>query len=567
MTPVFQKEISLKDVFDICVKQGVFRLFREEEDAKYKTLTICGAFRIRKNLKTNKITQQVICYNQQGDVEWKAKRETPCLIPLFYKDSYFVNDWINYSVGLIINSLLSSGCVIRGDVSLLEVDEWWGGDFYATIKSNPNKYNPNNSFIRCDNIKSIKKDSFLLSLNEEVSPPPKYSFGGNETSLKSAIRENITSRGWSFFGIKERNVAASKLSSKIWSYLEKDKCSTYFKSSFCSAIYHSNMNASFGGYLNFSRKITISNEANLGGLWPFVGLLGKRRGIPRSFSLSGKTRELYEHLSLRGVSYGDFKAMRSMKTTIISAMISIFRMRESINRPDCRVAIKIARHPQIKKYPVRVVLWLFDDVLRHQVPNELEKKIYTVCDKWLQYNQNLYRTIGFINARERWRTEINHLHHVIDWLEAVEPEIHKNQNWPSFWRLATTWTQRVNESLGTLDSNIPSDWEGTGIDWDDNVKELTSQMALREEGNTMEHCIASYQEMCASGDYLAFSISTEKGRATLGVSRLGTNSGFRLDQIRGFRNSAVPRDVEKIGRKVVERINATLNCASVLAST
>ncbi|MBW3779593.1 hypothetical protein GL272_22235 [Aeromonas veronii] len=565
MTTTFQKEISLKEVFDICVKQGVFRLFREEEDSKYKTLIICGVFRIRKNLKTNKITQQVIYYNSQGVVGWKAKRDTPCTIPLFYKGSYFVNDWIRYSIGLIINSLLSIGCVIRGGISLLDVDEFGREAFYATIKSNPHKYKNENIFLDGE-VKSIKKGSFQLSLNEEVSPPQKYSFGGHEDSLKSAIVENMASRGWAFFGIKERNVAASKLSSKIWAYLDKDKCSVYFKSSFCAAIYNSNTNATLGGYLSFSRKITISNETDLGGLWPFVGLLGQRRGIPLSFSLSGKTRELYEHVSLRGVSYGDFKAMRGVKTTIISAMISIFRMRKNINRPDCRVAIKIVRHPQIKKYPVRVVLWLFDDVLRHQVPKELEKNIYTVCDKWLQYNQTLYRTIGFINARERWRTEINHLHHVIDWLEAVKPEIHKNQNWPSFWRLATAWTQQMNESQGTLDSNIPSEWEGTGIDWEDNVQELTSQVELRAEGNTMEHCIASYQEMCASGDYLAFSIKTDLGRATLGVSRFDTNSGFRLDQIRGFRNSAVSRDVEKIGREIVERINSTLNGDYDLAS-
>lgn len=542
--------ISLKDLFDICVKVGTFRLFREEEDSKYKSLIICGVFRIRINLKTKKLTQQVFHYKMQGDGEWKTKLKSPCSIELFHKKAFFVNDFVNFSIMTTINSLLSAGYSIHGNMSLLDVDEFGRDVFYATIKSNPNK-----SRVFNGEVKSIVKNPFSLHLNKEEGVSHKYTLGWHGSSLKDSIVDSVSSRGWTFFGVKERNEAARKLSYKIWEFLDKEKCSQYFKSCFSAAIFNSNQQSTFEGYLYFSKRVTIKSDADFGGLWPFVGLLNKRKG---NFYISGKTRELYDLLSLDGISYGDFKAMRMARPSVISFVLDMSydkKLGISYDQADCRIAIKLLKHPQIKLYPVNVILWLFDEI-RGRVQPEFEKSIYTICDKWLQYHQRMYRTIGFLSVKSRWRTEINYLSHVIDWLRQTRPEIHKNQSWASFWRLAEIWNRQLLENPELLDSHIPKEWAGTGINWDENVQELTSQVLLRSEGEVMEHCIASYRELCARGEYLAFSIKTEQERATLGVSRFDAEGAFRFDQIRGIRNSAVSRDLERMGRKMVERINA-----------
>lgn len=51
------------------------------------------------------------------------------------------------------------------------------------------------------------------------------------------------------------------------------------------------------------------------------------------------------------------------------------------------------------------------------------------------------------------------------------------------------------------------EWKGTGINWkviDNGVTELVTFEGLCNEGQEMEHCVASYAHWCASGAYLAF---------------------------------------------------------------
>lgn len=59
---------------------------------------------------------------------------------------------------------------------------------------------------------------------------------------------------------------------------------------------------------------------------------------------------------------------------------------------------------------------------------------------------------------------------------------------------------------------------------------------LQHEGDSMEHCIASYANYVASGNYIAFRVFEDdtNGRFTLGLHREGTDLFF--DQLKGSRN-------------------------------
>ncbi|EGO5187838.1 hypothetical protein H1492_005409, partial [Escherichia coli] len=157
----------------------------------------------------------------------------------------------------------------------------------------------------------------------------------------------------------------------------------------------------------------------------------------------------------------------------------------------------------------------------------------------------------------RWEMETNQLCHAIDWLLAEERLIHKNQEWPSFWRLSDEWTRQVKNNVIPV---IPK-WKGTGINWqkvDNGVNELITFDALCQEGQEMEHCVASYADWCASGEYIAISVLMDNERATLGLSRKEHDLTYQFDQMRGIRNQAVSRNMLIKGRHILKIINSSL---------
>jgi hypothetical protein len=62
---------------------------------------------------------------------------------------------------------------------------------------------------------------------------------------------------------------------------------------------------------------------------------------------------------------------------------------------------------------------------------------------------------------------------------------------------------------------------------------------LKEEGSSMEHCIASYANIIASGHYIAFRVFEEEtnGRFTLGLYKNAEGFGLSFDQLKGTGNS------------------------------
>lgn len=369
------------------------------------------------------------------------------------------------------------------------------------------------------------------------------------------IEEKVSRRICKVIGIEHQFNASKALSKNIWFMVDKPIFTKYARASHCSITYNSVRQAMFEDYLDFSKRIFIADGVDYGGLWPMVGRIRRQHKTGR-FILSGKSKELFENLSFPcNLSYGDFRRLRHTRLSLVSAL--------NDNRYESfRLITRLLHNPLIKRYPVKVIFWIIE-YLESRWRCEKEDDIYRVCSKWLEYHCDLFKNIGFREHHlepwimSRWETEKNLLCHAIDWLLDEEPLIHKNQEWPSFWRLSDEWTQRVRQNA----TAAIKEWKGTGINWkviDNGVTELVTFEGLCNEGQEMEHCVASYAHWCASGAYLAFSVSMENERATLGLSRTEHNVTYHFDQMRGIHNQAVSRNMLNKGKNILKIINSIL---------
>ncbi|EFO8529229.1 hypothetical protein HPL33_002943, partial [Salmonella enterica] len=240
-----------------------------------------------------------------------------------------------------------------------------------------------------------------------------------------------------------------------------------------------------------------------------------------------------------------------------------------------KLAMNIFRLEEIKHYPVNIIL----SITRHSLTmlirlgciddtliNNHIRDMMMIISRWLQYHVKLYKNIGYIKNRNRWRTEMNYLHHALDWINAEDVILRKNQMWPSFYRLAEEWNRCVNDDYDVYKA-IPESWNGLKIDLNSikhgltnlSIKEIVTYADLKNEGREMEHCVASYASWCANGQYKAFSLYLGEERATLGLAQMQNSMKYFFDQIRGKNNDSVSAAMEKAGRKILKVINQHLS--------
>lgn len=75
---------------------------------------------------------------------------------------------------------------------------------------------------------------------------------------------------------------------------------------------------------------------------------------------------------------------------------------------------------------------------------------------------------------------------------------------------------------------------------------LTTAAELKEEGKTMQHCVADYDENCRDGTYRIYSVREKKSGLRIATCSLectadGDELTWELDQVKGIRNAEVPR--------------------------
>ncbi|EAB3660489.1 hypothetical protein EGA70_14505 [Salmonella enterica] len=540
--------LSLHDVFKICQNVGILRLVKTEENEKYIRIIICGVYRIQKNKKNSKVSMWGYKLNDKDSGVWCRRNSLPGNVHLFWskKAAFDMDDWLRRAINYMIKSLVEAGFSIADKLYLYRV----------------RAHNGKSAFVSTLMPSSMIEYSYYSDLYHLLGKTASFNYPYSaqhisKHELLEEIEKKIYHRAYKVIGVDNEFNASKSLSKNIWMMVDKNIFTKYARASHCSITYNSVRQAMFENYLDFSKRIHIADNVDFGGLWPMVGRLRHQYKTGR-FILSGKTKELFEKLSFPcDLSYGEFRHLRHTRLSLVYALNS--------NRYESfRVIARLLRHPLIKSYPVKVIYWIIDYLENRYYP-EKEDDIYRVCSKWLEYHRDLFKNIGFHERNlepwqtSRWEMEKNQLCHAIDWLldEYEEPLIHKNQEWPSFWRLSDEWTQRVRQNV----TAAIKEWKGTGINWqaiDNGVSELVTFDSLCNEGQEMEHCVASYADWCASGTYLAISVSMENERATLGLSRTEQNVTYQFDQMRGIRNQAVSRNMLNKGKRILKTINTTL---------
>lgn len=211
-----KKEISLDDLFKLCVERGVFRVIKEETDSRYSHLTICGTFRISKNLSTNAVSRQLVCYKEERR-EWKNTKSTPCATPLFFRTGYYINEWIRFAIDKVIDSVLREGFTIKGIMWLWDVDGYHGRDLYASISSKPYK----ELGFHEHQVTSKEALPFSISSSKVTSLPEGYGYGFGAHGLKDLVGRLIESRSWSFLDMKTRNDCGRHIAYSLWKFVDK----------------------------------------------------------------------------------------------------------------------------------------------------------------------------------------------------------------------------------------------------------------------------------------------------------------------------------------------------------
>lgn len=531
--------LSLHDVFKLCQSMGVFRLVKTDEDNKYINIVICGVYRVRKNKQNDKVSMWRYTLKDKNSGNWHRINKLPVKVHLFWsKEAAFgMDEWLRYAIQHIIRSLLKAGYSIADNIWLFRVKDY---------SSNNSRFT---STLIPSSVSGYAYEALLHPLGKTTFNYPYDMQHISEHQLLEEIEKKIHHRAYKVIGVDNEFNASKALCKSIWQMVNKSEFSLYARASHNSMIYNSVRQSMFEDYLDFSKRIFIAENIDFGGLWPMIGRL-RRQHKTGQFSLSGKTKELFDLLRFPpGFSYSDFKSLRHTRVSLVAAL-------DNNSNDSFRYVSRLLRHPLTKCYPAKVIYWIVNYLECHFYDDRADD-IYRVCIKWLEYHRDLFKNIGFRDHELRWETEKNYLCHAIDWLLDTEFVIHKNQEWPSFWRLSEEWTQRLRRNSRP----VITEWKGTGINWqaiDDGVSELITFYDLCNEGNEMEHCVASYAHSCASGKYLAISVSLESERATLGLSRTEHDVTYRFDQMRGFRNQAVSRSMMSKGRHILKVINTSL---------
>lgn len=154
------------------------------------------------------------------------------------------------------------------------------------------------------------------------------------------------------------------------------------------------------------------------------------------------------------------------------------------------------------------------------------KKYYSEDDKWLTIYVDTVRMLALLGEHEfsvimaANYTGLRRLHN------ALAKQIKIDE------ALAPIYVDKVKQYL-KLNQTI------SGKEYKAKFELISSIDELKNEGSSMEHCIASYANIIASGYYIAFRVFEENtnGRFTLGLHRNAEGFGLSFDQLKGTGNA------------------------------
>ncbi|MGF1685424.1 PcfJ domain-containing protein [Photobacterium japonica] len=121
---------------------------------------------------------------------------------------------------------------------------------------------------------------------------------------------------------------------------------------------------------------------------------------------------------------------------------------------------------------------------------------------------------------------------ILGQLDSVEAVIQLHDNWVQ--------RRRANEYVPCPTHNSPYPVVFTG---NEHIEPITHYFALREEGETLQHCVEVYHSRILKGEYLAFKMTAPE-RMTIGIRIILRDDAppfYDIEQIKGLKNKA-PKD-------------------------
>lgn len=182
--------------------------------------------------------------------------------------------------------------------------------------------------------------------------------------------------------------------------------------------------------------------------------------------------------------------------------------------------------------------------------------------RYHQISSLFNRRIRFVRLLLRKARGIHEPHHVLRLLQEQYPAIHdwleargfaesfpmENSTWTSLMRRQAEWHRNGGWRSGELpNATWLSPMERQTLDGCE-VIPLTSTRELQQEGEEMQHCVATRWRLCSSGRCLIFSLRSSQGRSTLLMSKTGES--WKATEHRGVRNETAPVVHSMIAQKI-----------------
>ncbi len=132
----------------------------------------------------------------------------------------------------------------------------------------------------------------------------------------------------------------------------------------------------------------------------------------------------------------------------------------------------------------------------------------------------------------------------------------RGASWNSMLRRANEWYEA--QQIQRTSPNLASKWEKksySGFEWEDTdgirytITELTTAKALRQEGFNMQHCVATYQSRCISGQSAIWSLSKWENQLQERMLTIEVNARRQIVQMRGLNN----RNATSFERNLVQQ--------------
>lgn len=202
-------------------------------------------------------------------------------------------------------------------------------------------------------------------------------------------------------------------------------------------------------------------------------------------------------------------------------------------------------YPYLEQYVV--LTWL------NSFTNDIAQQQYNF-ERWAGFLRKLF-SLSLPSAlyAPELRQLFGYYRHLID--ERLEWSL-RGASWNSMLGRANEWYQA--EMIKRTSPVLASSWEKknyAGFEWEDAegaryiIAELTTAKALQQEGFNMQHCVASYQSRCISGQSAIWSLSKWENEIQERLLTIEVNRGRQIVQMRGLNN----RGANRFERNIVQQ--------------